>query len=62
MIARWPGEVRGAISLNNETRFLAEEVDDEGAQGVLPTELGLRQAPAAQHPPELLLGGSGSAA
>jgi len=55
------GEVRRAIRFDDEAGFLAEEVDDEGSDGMLSPELGLHDLPAAQHGPKLPLGGRGSA-
>jgi hypothetical protein len=60
-VARWSGEVRGAICLDHEARVLAEEVDDEWSDGMLSTELGLHDLSAAQYLPKLLFGGSGTA-
>ena len=48
------GVVRGAIRLDDQSRLLAEEVDDEGSDGMLSTELGLHDLPALQHAPKLL--------
>ena len=53
-------EMRSAIRFDDEAGFLAEEVDDEGSDGMLPPELGLHDLPAAQHGPKLLFGGRGS--
>jgi len=54
------GEVRSAIRFDDDTRFLAEEVHDEGSDGMLPAELRLHDLPAAQHAPKLLFSGCGS--
>ena len=59
-VAQRLGEVRSAIRFDDEAGFLAEEVDDEGADGMLSSELGLHKLPAAQHAPKLLFGGRGS--
>jgi hypothetical protein len=40
-VAQGLGEVRGTISFDDEARFFAEEVDEEGADGMLTAELGL---------------------
>ena len=61
-VTQRPGEVRSAIRFDHEARFLAEEVDDEGSDGMLSAELGLHDLPAAQHGPELLFGGCGGGA
>ena len=53
------GEVRSAIRFDDEARFLAEEVDDEWSDGMLPAELRLHDLPAAQHVPKLLFSGCG---
>ena len=60
-VAQRLGEVRSAIRFDDEAGFLAEEVDDEGADGMLSSELGLHKLPAEQHAPKLLFGGRGSA-
>jgi hypothetical protein len=60
-VAQRLGEVRSAIRFDDEAGFLAEEVDDEGSNGMLSAELGLHDLPAAQHAPKLLFGGCGSA-
>ena len=60
-VARWSGEVRSAICFDHEARFLAKGIDDEWSDGMLSTELGLHDLPAAQHLPKLLFGGSGPA-
>jgi hypothetical protein len=41
--------VVSAIHLDDEGRFLAEEVDDAGSDGMLSAELRLHDLPAAQH-------------
>ena len=60
-VAQRLGEVRSAICLDHEARFLAKEIDDEWSDGMLSTELGLHDLPAAQHLPKLLFGDSGPA-
>jgi hypothetical protein len=47
MIARRLGEVMSAIRFHDEARFLAEEVDDEGSDGMLSAELGMHDLPTA---------------
>ena len=54
------GVVWSAIGLDDETRFLAEEVDDEWSDGVLSPELRLHDLPAAQQAPKLLFSRCGS--
>jgi len=60
-VAGWSGEMGSAICFNNEARLFAEEVDDEGSDGMLSAELGLHDTSGAQHLPKLLFGGSGTA-
>jgi len=56
------GVVRSAIRFHDETRFLAEEVHDEGSDGMLSAELGLHDLPVAQHAPKLLFSRCGCGA
>jgi len=41
------GEVGGTISFDDEARFIAEEVDEEGSEGMLTAEFGVHDLPAA---------------
>ena len=50
------GKVRSSIGLDHKSRFPAEEVDDEGPDGMLSPKLGLHHLPAAHHLPEHPLG------
>ena len=59
-VSQRPGVVRSAIGFDDETRFLAEEVDDEWSDGVLSAELRLHDLPAAQQAPKLLFSWCGS--
>ncbi len=52
--------VRSTIGFDDETRFPAEEVDDEWSDGVLSAELRLHDLPAAQQAPKLLFSRCGS--
>ena len=46
-VAQGLGEVRGAICFDDEACFLAEEIDDERSDGMLTTEFGMHDVPAA---------------
>jgi len=60
-VAQRLGEMRSAFRFDDEPGFLAEEVHDEGSDGMLSAELGPHDLSAAQHAPKLLLGGCRSA-
>jgi hypothetical protein len=46
-VAQGLGEVRGTISFDDEARCFAEEVDEEGSDGMLTAEFGLHDLSAA---------------
>jgi len=49
-----PGEVRGTIRFDDKACILAEEIDDERPEGMLATEFGPHDLPAAKHLPKHL--------
>jgi hypothetical protein len=51
-------KVWSAVSFNDEPGLLAEEVDDEGPERLLPAKLRALEPATAQPPPELSLRGS----
>ena len=53
-VARGPGEVRGTIGFDDETRLLAEEIDNKWSDGMLASKFGVHDLPAAQHLPKHL--------
>ena len=51
-VAQGLGEVGGTISFDDEARLLAEEVDEEGSDGMLTAEFGVHDLPAAKQLPK----------
>jgi hypothetical protein len=51
-VTQGPGKVRGSIGLENEASLLAEEIDDKWSDGMLASEFGAHDLPAAQHLPK----------
>jgi len=46
--SREAGEVRGTIGFDDETRLLAEEIDNKWSDGMLASKFGVHDLPAAQ--------------
>ncbi len=46
-VAQGPWTMRGTIRCDDQTSIVAEEVDDEGSDGVLAAELGVHDLPVA---------------
>ena len=54
-VSQGRGEMRGAIGLDDEASLLAEEINDKWSDGMLASEFGAHDPPAAQHLPKQAL-------